>query len=115
MTIADVLRHDAGLHTFSEQMTSEDEADQANPNGRMAQIIAATPAWKFAGGPAKGQTPRIYHATARGYILNQILIRADPKGRTIGQWMVRPYCTPYLTCSLTSICPVRAPQLSEFR
>ena len=40
ITIADVLRHDAGLHTFSKQITEEDVADQANPNGRMAQIIA---------------------------------------------------------------------------
>ena len=92
MTIADVLRHDAGLHSFCEQMTVEDQADQANPNGRLAQIIAASPSWKFAGGSAECHTPRIYHATSRGYILNQILIRADPKGRTIGQWMHEEVC-----------------------
>jgi hypothetical protein len=83
-----------GLHTFTEKINAEDMADQANPNGRLAQIIAASPAWKFAGGPAEGHTPRIYHATTRGYILNQILIRCDPQGRTIGQWMHEEVCGP---------------------
>jgi CubicO group peptidase (beta-lactamase class C family) len=94
MTIADVLRHDAGLHTFAEAVTLDDIKSQADPSGRMAQVIAATPAWKWADGPAKGQTPRIYHGLTRGFVLNQILIRADPKGRTVGQWMHEELCGP---------------------
>ena len=41
MTIADVLRHDAGLQQFDENFTLEDTADQANPDGNMSRIIAA--------------------------------------------------------------------------
>ena len=49
----------------------------------MGRIIAAQKPWAYSDGPAKGQTPRMYHGISRGYIL----IRADPKGRTVVQWL----------------------------
>ena len=95
MTIADVLRHDAGMASFSESIPKEavlDQVrsakappaaaarscaaprprarvlDQANPDGEMGRIIAAQRPWSFSSGPAKGQTPRMYHGISRGYI-----------------------------------------------
>ena len=113
MTIADVLRHDAGLQAFDEPFTLEDTADQKNPDGTMSRVIAAQKPWAWRDGPDKGLTPRIYHAISRGFILNvsaapfvtsstklrqlaaqQILVRADPKGRTIGEWMHEELCGP---------------------
>ena len=43
---------------------------------------------------AKGQTPRMYHGISRGYILNQILMRADPQKRTMGQWLAEEISGP---------------------
>ena len=68
MTIADVLRHDAGMASFSEDISKEAVLDQANPDGEMGRIIAAQRPWSFSAGPAKGQIPRTYHGISRGYI-----------------------------------------------
>ena len=70
MTIADVLRHDAGLQAYDEPFTLEDTADQKNPDGTMSRVIAAQKPWAWRDGPDKGLTPRIYHAISRGFILN---------------------------------------------
>ena len=94
MTIADVLRHDAGLHAFSEALTPDDIRDQANINGNMSRIIASQAPWTWPNGVYAGKVPRIYHAVSRGYVLSQILIRVDPAGRTIGQWMADELCGP---------------------
>ncbi len=93
MTIADVLRHDAGLHAFHEALTADDVRDQANPDGNMARVIAQQAPWTWPSGEYAGGVPRIYHAVSRGYVLSQILIRVDPAGRTIGQWMAEELCS----------------------
>ena len=41
ITIADVLRHDAGLQAFDEAITLDDTELQADPSGNMSRIIAA--------------------------------------------------------------------------
>ncbi|MAW28793.1 MAG: hypothetical protein CMP98_08335 [Gammaproteobacteria bacterium] len=94
LTIADVLRHDAGLHAFHTAFSREDVLDQANPDGNMSRIIATQAPWRWASGRYEGQIPRVYHAVSRGYVLNQILIRVDPDARTIGQWMTQELCGP---------------------
>lgn len=94
MTIADVLRHDAGLHAFDEAFTADHVRDQANPDGNMSRVIAAQAPWTWPSGEYEGTVPRIYHAVSRGYVLSQMLIRIDPAGRTIGQWMAEELCGP---------------------
>ncbi len=37
--------------------------------------------------PKKYGTVREYHSMSRGFILNEIFRRADPKGRTIGEFL----------------------------
>eukprot|EP01045_Picozoa_sp_COSAG04_P009219 COSAG04_NODE_529_length_13029_cov_3.203248_9_plen_379_part_00 len=66
ITLADVLRHDAGLAQFHETITEDDVRNQGDPNGEMARIIAKQEPWTWSGGPDKGTTPRIYHAISRG-------------------------------------------------
>jgi len=69
--VQDVLRHDAGLQGFSGGKLAWDEAFE-----NIGNIIAdSTPLTKI----------RVYHAITRGLILNQICVRVDPQGRTIGQ------------------------------
>lgn len=99
MTVADVLRHDAGMASFSETISREAVLDQYNLDGEMARIIAAQQPWSYSDGPAKGQTPRLYHGISRGYILNQILMRADPKGRSMGKFLAEEISGP-LECDV---------------
>ncbi len=94
LTIADVLRHDAGLHAFHEALSRQDVLNQANRDGNMSRIIASQTPWRWASGQYEGQIPRVYHAVSRGYVLNQIMIRVDPAARTIGQWMAEELCGP---------------------
>jgi CubicO group peptidase (beta-lactamase class C family) len=114
LTIADILRHDAGLHAFSEEIAPDDIADIANPNGRLASIVGNQAPWRWAEGEFKGQIPRIYHAVTRGYVLSQILIRVDPEGRTLGKWLAEElagplgvdfYCGPHNEAFLTRETP----------
>ena len=64
LTIADVLRHDAGLHAFHTAFSREDVLDQANPDGNMSRIIATQAPWRWASGRYEGQIPRVYHAVS---------------------------------------------------
>ena len=60
----------------------------------MSRIISSQAPWTWPSGEYAGKAPRIYHSVSRGYVLSQILIRVDPKGRTIGQWMADELCGP---------------------
>ena len=86
VTVADVMRHEAGLasigHTFS---FSDLSADGVARNAVGNVLAAATPAWP-------PHTPRQYHAITRGWIENEIVRRADPNGRTIGVILKEDVC-----------------------
>ena len=57
-------------------------------------MIAETTPWAWAGGPDAGKTPRIYHGSSRGLVLSQILLRADPQHRTVGEWLLQEIAMP---------------------
>lgn len=87
LKLEDILRHEGGLTTFKhsfqwnefsrehikknvigsiiEQCKSEYPRNHSNPNGTVSK--------------------RSYHAQTRGFILNEIVRRVDPNGRTIGE------------------------------
>jgi CubicO group peptidase (beta-lactamase class C family) len=101
-TIADVLRHDAGLPFFS------DNADQSNMNmdvkltneivhnrNDLEKVIENAP--RFEG--------RYYHAITRGFIVSGIISRVDPHKRSLSQFMRDEICIPLgitnLFCGIT--------------
>ena len=94
LTIADILRHDAGLQAFDEPISKEDVERQHDPDGKLSRVIAETTPWTWAGGPDAGKTPRIYHGSSRGLVLSQILLRADPQHRTVGEWLMQEIALP---------------------
>ena len=79
-----------GLHSFDEELGADDIREQTDRDGRLSRLIAAQAPWKFRGGPDVGKTPRIYHSLSRGLVLNQLLMRADPQGRTVGEFVGAP-------------------------
>ena len=80
ITIADVMRHEAGMPYFDKPLKGIEEAWPENiKSNSIGQLVAAqTPFY-----PA--ETKRQYHSMSRGIIANEIIRRVDPQGRTIGE------------------------------
>jgi len=83
LTLADVMRHEGGMAAFTTSIDPDDLHAAKIKENRMGQVIEAEPL-RFPGG---GRGPREYHAVTRGWIVNEIFRRADPNGRTIGEFL----------------------------
>jgi CubicO group peptidase (beta-lactamase class C family) len=83
VTVADLMRHEAGLANFD---FSIPPTDLHTPNIK-ADAIGS----KIAPHPQhysnKEQTRREYHALTRGWIANELFRRVEPNGRTIGEFI----------------------------
>jgi CubicO group peptidase (beta-lactamase class C family) len=83
LTVADLMRHEAGLATFSVSLDPKDlltENIKLNNVGRV--IEGHTQTFRKGGG-----SKREYHAITRGWIVNEVFRRVDPAGRTIGEFL----------------------------
>ena len=83
LTIADLMRHEAGLANFDTSLDMEDlftENIKQNTVGRIIEGHAPS-----SGASAGGK--REYHALTRGWIVNEVFRRVDPTGRTIGEFL----------------------------
>lgn len=81
ITLADVMRHEAGLVEFKEAFPMEYIARENIKKNKIGEIIEQS-TQKFKN-PA--QSKREYHSITRCYILNEIVRRVDPQKRTIGE------------------------------
>lgn len=82
LTVADLMRHEAGLANFDTSIDMEDlfaENIKLNAVGRIIEDHEST----F---PTTGRK-REYHALTRGWIVNELFRRVDPAGRTIGEFL----------------------------
>lgn len=80
-TVAMVMRHEAGLPNFNKPMdVCELTADRVRA-GSVSDLIAGK---KLSFPPG---TQRAYHFISRGWIVNEIVRRADPRGRTVGEFV----------------------------
>ncbi|CAG8802712.1 22597_t:CDS:1, partial [Dentiscutata erythropus] len=75
VTLLDLVNHRAGVNHLDTQLAKSDLEDL----DKLAKILAGQP-HVFDGVPV-----RAYHAITRGWYLNEIVRRVDPKHRTIGQ------------------------------
>ncbi len=83
LTVADLMRHEAGLANFDTSLDMEDlftENIKQNAVGRL--IEQHSPSFG-----AAGRGRRQYHALTRGWIVNELFRRVDPAGRTIGEFL----------------------------
>ena len=79
ITLADILRHESGLSWLNHTFSQDDfllENIKANKVGQIFEKAAQ----KFT-----KCTKREYHYLTRDCILNEIVRRVDPQGRTIGE------------------------------
>lgn len=102
-TIAQVMRHEAGLPLL--QLPAKDLTTAQIKKGAVSATIAnAKPKFPCGSSNVQDRTTvdvhnddrrwREYHATSRGMIVNEIVRRADPMGRTIGEFVEQEIATP---------------------
>ena len=88
ITVADVLRHEAGLaQAFDQPLQLEDIQTKNLKRNAVGKIIESSgPSFPKDNKNKDGtSSKRQYHAVTRGMILNEIVRRVDPKGRTVGE------------------------------
>ena len=80
LTVAHVLRHEAGLEKFCEQIPFEDTLTQAIKRNSIGKVIEKTKMY------IRPETDRAYHTITKDWILNEIFRRVEPQGRTMGEY-----------------------------
>ncbi|MFT5482448.1 MAG: CubicO group peptidase (beta-lactamase class C family) [Halieaceae bacterium] len=83
VTIADLMRHEAGLANFKTSIEMEDLLTAHLKQNKIGSIIEEHPQ-NFSKGSSSN---REYHALTRGWIVNEIFRRVDPEGRTVGEFL----------------------------
>ncbi len=82
LTLADVMRHEAGLAMPNVTFSPEDIQPAAIHNNVVGKALEDHPL-KF---PEDTSSPREYHAISRGWIANEIFRRIDSSNRTMGEF-----------------------------
>lgn len=82
ITVADLMRHEAGLAFFDEPINLELLYKENIKNNSLGKTIER----QRQDFPDNG-SKREYHALTRGWITNEIFRRCDPAGRTIGEFI----------------------------
>lgn len=90
VTVADLMRHEAGLANFDTSIDLEDLFTENIKRNAVGRLIEAQPQ-NFA---AMGGEKRQYHALTRGWIVNELFRRVDPAGRTIGEYLAEDISGP---------------------
>mmetsp|Transcript_58210 Transcript_58210/g.127638 ORF Transcript_58210/g.127638 Transcript_58210/m.127638 type:complete len:489 (+) Transcript_58210:59-1525(+) len=81
ITVAEVMRHEAGCVNLSETLLSKDlTAERIRAGAVSDQLAAQVPKWPK-------DTRREYHAETRGFFINEIFRRCHPQGLTVGQFL----------------------------
>ena len=89
-TIANLMRHEAGLAAFDTTLEPNDlHTGQLRANAVGAVIERQTQ--KFRTGT---DNQREYHAITRGWIANEVFRRVEPTGRTMGEFLREEISTP---------------------
>eukprot|EP00929_Paragymnodinium_shiwhaense_P067690 TRINITY_DN34035_c0_g1_i1.p1 TRINITY_DN34035_c0_g1~~TRINITY_DN34035_c0_g1_i1.p1 ORF type:complete len:571 (-),score=89.27 TRINITY_DN34035_c0_g1_i1:509-2221(-) len=88
ITVADLMRHEAGLVSFRRPVTRDDLEQAASGQSSLSRLIEESDV-SFPSG-----TRRSYHGVTRGLIVNELLRRADPKGRTVGRYIQEEIAGP---------------------
>jgi len=89
VTVADLMRHEAGLAAFDTTLGPEDFSRQGIKENRVGSVIERQ----------KQDFPptqrRQYHAVTRGWIINEIFRRVEPTGITIGEFLESNVSRPF--------------------
>ena len=106
ITLADVLRHEAGLQDLNHTCKVSDfskDGIRENKLGKLIEDFSPVFPSKELGvsNPDGSETRRAYHALTRGWVLNEIVRRVDPEKRTIGEIIVSDIGINGVRCGIT--------------
>merc|ERR1712087_586092 len=88
VTIADLMRHEAGLANFDTPIDIEDTLRENIKKNSLGEVIARQKCVYPEGGK------REYHAITRGWVANEIFRRVHPEGKTIGEFVDEKIARP---------------------
>jgi len=88
VTVADLMRHEAGLASFDTSVVVQDTLTEEIKKNSIGKIIE-TQKLVF---PENGK--RQYHAITRGWVANEIFRRVHPTGHTIGEFLHKEVSEP---------------------
>jgi CubicO group peptidase (beta-lactamase class C family) len=83
ITVADLMRHEAGMAAFDTSLDPEDLHTAKLKQNRVGRVVERQ-RLRFRKG---GRSRREYHAITRGWIVNELFRRVDPAGRTVGEFL----------------------------
>ena len=103
LTIADILRHEGGLEKTCRSIGKYDAMTESIKENLVGKVFEdSTPMYQADVKNSDGsESKRSYHATARGSILNEIVRRVDPKGRTMGEILKEDIKNEEVCCGMT--------------
>ncbi len=82
-TIAELMRHEAGLVDFKHTFEPQNLLTQEIKNNSIGSVIESLSPKK----PKDPELRRNYHALTRGWLANELFRRVEPQGRTIGEYL----------------------------
>merc|ERR1711874_823096 len=88
VTIADLMRHEAGLANLDTPIDMEFTLRENIKSNRMGEVIARQACVYPVGGK------REYHTITRGWVANEIFRRVHPEGKTIGEFVDEKIARP---------------------
>jgi len=88
LTVAQLMRHEAGLASFNVSIEPDDLLTENIKRNKIGSIIEAQ------GQSFPEGSDREYHAITRGWIINELFRRVDPTGRTIGEFLRQDISEP---------------------
>ena len=83
ITVADLMRHEAGMAAFDASLDPADLLRENLKKNRVGVVVEKQAA-RFRTGAGN---QREYHAITRGWIANELFRRVDPAGRTMGEYL----------------------------
>ena len=112
LSIADVMRHEAGLAAFDTSLEAQDlHRDQIRRNAIGRIIEGQTQNFSA---PDEDNT-REYHALTRGWIVNEIFRRVDPERRTIGEFLRDDIAGPLGVDAMVGVPEVDLPRIAKIK
>ena len=94
LTLADVLRHEAGIPFFTDPLVMHKRNRDRQLKKKDVDGIVVLDRFIEASGKCYLYGKRHYHACTRGWILSAIIRRVDEKHRSLGQFMREEICIP---------------------
>lgn len=88
VTIADLMRHEAGLANFDTSLDAKDLFTENIKKNAVGQLIEQQRL------SYSSDSKREYHAITRGWVVNEVFRRVEPAGRTIGEFLRKEISTP---------------------